>query len=123
MYSFLLVGLGGAVGAMARYGVGRLVPIAGFPFATLIVNIVGSFLMGVLIAVLSRTLVAWSNEARLLLAVGVLGGFTTFSSFSLDVITLAQRGEWFAATGYILLSVVGSVGSLALALWLARGVI
>jgi fluoride exporter len=122
MNAYLLVGLGGAAGAMARYGVGRLVPITGFPIATLLINIMGSFLMGVLIAVLSRVLVEWSNEVRLLLAVGVLGGFTTFSSFSLDVVTLAQRGEWVAASGYIFLSVFGSVGGLALALWLARGV-
>jgi fluoride exporter len=122
MNAYLLVGLGGAAGAMARYGVGRLVPITGFPIATLLINIMGSFLMGVLIAVLSRVLVEWSNEVRLLLAVGVLGGFTTFSSFSLDVVTLAQRGEWVAASGYVFLSVFGSVGGLALALWLARGV-
>lgn len=122
MNAYLLVGLGGAVGSMARYGVGRMVPITGFPFATLIVNIVGSFLMGVLIAILSRITVEWSHEARLLLAVGVLGGFTTFSAFSLDAMTLIERGQWGLAIGYILASVLVSIGALAIGLWIARGV-
>lgn len=122
MNAYLLVGLGGAVGSMARYGVGRLVPITGFPVATLIVNVVGSMLMGVLVAVLSRITVDWGHEARLLLAVGVLGGFTTFSAFSLDVVTLIERGQWGVASGYVVLSVVGSVAALMGGLWIARGV-
>ncbi len=122
MNAYFLVGLGGAVGSMARFGVGRLVPVTGFPAATLIVNVAGSFLMGMLIAVLSRWAVEWSHEARLLLAVGLLGGFTTFSAFSLDAITLIERGQWAVAAGYVALSVAGSLGGLALALWLVRGV-
>jgi len=121
MQAFLLVGLGGAVGSMARYGVGRLVGVTGFPVATLVVNVVGSLLMGVLVGWLARTTPAWSEEARLLLATGVLGGFTTFSTFSLDAITLIERGEVAQASAYIALSLLLSLGALVLGLWLMRG--
>src|SRR5690554_2001098 len=112
MNAYFLVGLGGAVGSMARYGVGRMFPLGGFPYATLTVNVVGSLLMGLLAAVLSRTAIGWSEEARLLLGVGLLGGFTTFSAFSLDVFTLLQRGEWASGIAYIILSVVLSIAAL-----------
>src|SRR5690606_7911733 len=96
MQPFLLVALGGAIGASARYGasvaVGHLWRTS-FPFATLLVNVVGSLAMGLLVGWLARTLPAWQNEARLFVAVGILGGFTTFSAFSLDIVTLFERGE------------------------------
>src|SRR5690606_34962627 len=117
----LLVGLGGAVGSMARYGVGRLVGFTGFPLATLIVNVAGSLLMGILVGCLARSTPAWSAEARLLLATGVLGGFTTFSAFSLDAISLMERGQTSQALAYIALSLLLSLGALALGLWLMRG--
>lgn len=123
MNAYLIVGLGGAVGSMARYGVGRMVPSGSFPYATLTVNIVGALLMGLLMAVLSRVSLEWGDEARLLIGVGLLGGFTTFSAFSLDVVSLLQRGEWILGLTYIGLSVVGSIAALALGFWLARGVI
>jgi len=124
MQSILLVGAGGAIGAMARFGVtslvGRLWP-SGFPLATLIVNIVGSFAMGLLIGWLARTLPPWQNEARLFIAVGLLGGFTTFSAFSLDTITLIERGAVAQAALYVLLSVALSVLGLYLGLLITRG--
>ena len=125
MFPFLLVGLGGAIGSMARFGVGSLVgrflPMS-FPLATLIVNIVGSVAMGLFVGMMARLLPAWQEEARLFVAVGVLGGFTTFSSFSLDTIALVERGELLQAGLYVLLSVVVCLVGLYLGLLLTRGV-
>lgn len=124
MSGFVLVGIGGALGAMARHGLGMLVGrIAGhgFPYATLMANIIGSLAMGLLIGYLARFTPAWSNEARLLLGVGLLGGFTTFSSFSLDAISLFERGQMMAFVAYVLISVVAALGALMLGLMLMRG--
>ena len=124
MNAVLLVGAGGAVGAMARYGVsvavGRLW-FTTFPLATLAVNIIGSLAMGIVIGLLSRHLPPWQNEARLFVAVGVLGGFTTFSSFSLDTIYLIERGALAQAALYVGLSVVVCVIGLYLGLLITRG--
>jgi len=98
------VALGGAMGATARYGVNRAAVAAfgpGFPWATLIVNVAGSFLMGALAVVLSRLGNAWAP----LLMTGVLGGFTTFSAFSLDTLLLWQRGTQGTAAAYVAASV------------------
>jgi CrcB protein len=125
MYSFLLVGAGGALGAMARYGtgilVGRLWPVS-FPLATLLINILGSLAMGLFVGLMARWLPAWQSEARLFVAIGILGGFTTFSSFSLDTITLIERGELLQAGFYVLLSVVLCLIGLYLGLLVTRGV-
>ena len=125
MYPFLLVGLGGAIGAMSRFGfssmVGRHWPMA-FPLATLLVNIIGSLVMGLFIGLMARMLPAWQNEARLFVAVGILGGFTTFSSFSLDTVVLIERGELLQAGAYLLLSVVVCLVGLYLGLLVTRGV-
>ena len=123
MQAYLLVGLGGALGAVARYGTGLAVTQvwrAPFPLATLIVNIGGSLLMGLLVGWLGRALPVWNEAARLFLAVGVLGGFTTFSAYSLDAVTLFQRGAVVSAALYVTASVVLSIGALALGLLLAR---
>ncbi|NMA97140.1 MAG: fluoride efflux transporter CrcB [Phyllobacteriaceae bacterium] len=124
MNGILLVGAGGALGAMARYGVslgvGRLA-LGAFPYATLIVNVVGSVLMGIFIGLMARLLPEWQAEARLFLAVGVLGGFTTFSSFSLDTIVLMERGELAQAALYVVLSVVVCLVGLYLGLLITRG--
>lgn len=119
--AFLLVGLGGALGAMARFGVGRLVGPSDFPWATLAVNIAGGLLMGLLAGWLAAR--GGGEQLRLFLGVGVLGGFTTFSAFSLEVMLLLERGATGAAAGYVLASVLGAVAALALGLWLARGVL
>ena len=121
----LLVGAGGALGAMARYGlsvlIGRLWPMA-FPLATLLINITGSLAMGLFVGLMARLLPAWQNEARLFVAVGILGGFTTFSSFSLDAVLLLERGELVQAGSYVLMSVVLCLIGLYLGLLLTRGV-
>ena len=125
MYPFLLVGAGGAIGAMSRYGlsvlVGRLWPMS-FPLATLLINILGSVAMGLFIGLMARFLPPWQNEARLFVAVGILGGFTTFSSFSLDTIVLIERGQLLQAGAYVLLSVVLCLVGLYLGLLVTRGV-
>lgn len=110
---------------MARHGVGLFAIKnmgANFPFGTIIVNILGSFLMGLLIAWLARRTGGSSNELRLFLATGFLGGFTTFSAFSLDTITLYERGDFGQAALYVGISVVVSVLALIAGLWLVRSI-
>ena len=118
--SSLYVALGGGLGAWLRFVAGRLVASAAFPWATLTVNLLGSFAMGLLAAWLARG--AASESLRLLLGVGVLGGFTTFSAFSLEIVTLAERGALAAAGFYVLASLVGGVFGLLAGLGLMRGI-
>jgi len=124
MNGLLLVGAGGAIGAMGRYGVGVFVTrlgFSGFPLATIIVNIFGSLFMGLFIGILAKTLPVWQNEARLFIAIGLLGGFTTFSAFSLDVITLFERGAMMQTGFYVLVSTIGAILALWTGLMIARG--
>ena len=120
----LQVALGGAIGASARYLTGvamfkALGPVA-FPMGVITVNILGSALMGVF-AVLAamRGLTGWAPFAM----TGILGGFTTFSAFSLEAVTLYQRGEVVSAGLYVGLSVVVSILALIAGMWVARGVV
>ncbi len=119
-YSYLLVGVGSAFGGMARHWTTALVASrwgVGFPWGTLVVNVAGSLLIGVLAAALvpdGRWLLP--VPARELLIVGVLGGYTTFSAFSLQTLSLARDGEWVAAAGNIVLSVVACLA----AVWLGH---
>ncbi|MGH1377435.1 MAG: fluoride efflux transporter CrcB [Alphaproteobacteria bacterium] len=119
-----IVSVGGALGAVARYGVNvatvHLIG-TGFPWSTLIVNILGSFLMGLMIAKFSQ-MNAVSHELRMFCMTGFLGAFTTFSTFSLDFVTMWERGEMLQAMIYMLASVVFSVLALFLALWIMRGI-
>jgi CrcB protein len=120
MTPLIQVALGGALGASARYMTGiaaaRLLG-KGFPWGTLIVNIAGSFLMGALVVGLLHL---GSNRYAPLLMTGVLGGFTTFSAFSLDAVTLYERGQGALAAGYVLASVVLSIAALFAGLTMAR---
>jgi fluoride exporter len=124
MNAILLVASGGAIGSVLRYLTGlamtRLLGVA-FPYGTLVVNVVGGLLMGMFIEVLTRRFEG-SAELRLFVAIGILGGFTTFSSFSLDVVSLWQRGEAASAALYVLMSVILSISAVFLGLWLARTV-
>lgn len=110
--TFLYVAAGGAFGSMARYAVMSLIgklhgPL--FPYGTLTVNIAGSFLMGVWIAIIATMLPERQRDLHMLIAVGALGGFTTFSTFSLDAFMLFDRGLYVQAGSYILGSVCLSV--------------
>ena len=122
--SSLYVAAGGGLGAWLRYLVGRAWGASGgtgaFPYATLTVNIAGSFAMGLLAGWLAR-FGAHGEGWRLLLGVGVLGGFTTFSAFSLELVNMIQRGAWGHAGGYITLSVVGGIAGLLVGLAVVRG--
>lgn len=117
--SYLLVALGGAIGATLRYAVASVFS-ATFPFATMTVNVIGSLAMGLLVGILARTLPPMQEEIRLFTAVGVLGGFTTFSAFSLDAVTLFERGDSAGAAVYVLGSVVLSIAALFAGLALTR---
>lgn len=124
MLNLLLVAIGGAIGASLRHLANLLsLRLVGpnFPWGTMAINIAGSFAMGVFIEVLARRFNA-SNELRLLVATGILGGFTTFSAFSLDFAVLWERGAALPALGYAIVSVVGSILAIFLGLWLARTV-
>lgn len=117
------VALGGAIGASLRYlvqlGSLRLFG-TGFPFGTLMINVAGSFLMGMLVVVLAE-----KGGMRLapFLMTGILGGFTTFSAFSLDAISLWERGDSWLSFGYVGASVILSLGALGAGLQLARSMI
>ena len=122
MKMILAVALGGALGASGRYLVTqqafRLLA-SHFPWGTLTVNIVGSFAMGLLVELMALK-IHLSPEVRVFLVTGVLGGFTTFSAFSLEVVVMIERHAYGPASAYILLSVLCSVGGLFLGLWLVR---
>lgn len=125
MINLLLVCAGGALGAGARY----LVALAAlhwfgsdFPWGTLAVNVLGSFLMG-LAAHWFIVQVDLPLAARLFVMTGILGGFTTFSAYALDVVVLVERGAWLPAAIYAAVSVAGSVGALVLGMALSRGLV
>lgn len=125
MNPYLLVAVGGVLGCLARYavsvGVGSM--SNGFPLGIFVINIIGSTAMGVLVGVLAKTTPQYQNEIRLFVATGMLGGFTTFSSFSLDAITLIERGDIILAGAYILGSVLFSLVGLWLGLSAMRVVL
>jgi CrcB protein len=108
----IYVFVGGGTGAVMRYLLGiQAAKLWGvnFPYGTLIINILGSFLIGVIASYFALYSTESNQSLRLFLIVGILGGFTTFSSFSLETLMLLQRGEFWLAIGYILLSVLISL--------------
>jgi CrcB protein len=122
MRNLLLVMIGGAAGAglrweFGRLALGRLGP--GFPWGTLGVNLIGGLLMGLLAGALAAE-GGVDRPLWLLLAVGLLGGFTTFSAFSLDLFEMLGRGRFASAAVYVAASVLGSLLLLALGWWAAR---
>ncbi|WP_395671669.1 fluoride efflux transporter CrcB [Phenylobacterium sp.] len=126
MQTLLYVGLGGALGAVGRYLVGVQANRAfgaGWPYGTFAVNVAGGLLMGFLAGVLAHKGGADQERWRLLLGVGVLGGFTTFSAFSLDLALMIERRAYGAAGVYALVSVLFSTAALFAGLMLARRVV
>ncbi|MGB3556742.1 MAG: CrcB family protein [Jannaschia sp.] len=119
MQILLSVALGGALGATLRFGLGLALLRDGFPVAILVVNVLGSFAMGLAAILLFRHgLTQWQP----FLMTGLLGGFTTFSAFSLETLTLAERGAWGQAGTYVALSVGLSLGAVAFGVWIGRAV-
>ncbi|AMY00611.1 fluoride efflux transporter CrcB [Mesorhizobium ciceri] len=121
MFNLFLVVVGGGIGAGIRHltNIGALRFVGpNYPWGTMAINVIGSFAMGLFIASMMRR--GGSNEVRLFVATGILGGFTTFSAFSLDFATLWERGATLPALGYALASVIGAIIALFLGLWLAR---
>lgn len=111
---YVLAALGGALGALARWAVAATLPSSptGWPWATLLVNLTGCLLLGMLFAVLAGRFphAAWP---RPLLAVGVLGGYTTYSAFAVEVVRLAESGALGTAGAYVVVSVVGGAAAVA----------
>jgi CrcB protein len=125
MKLILAVAMGGAIGAVGRHLVaGQVMRLAGggFPFGTMTVNILGSFILGVLVELMA---VKWSvgQELRGFIVVGVLGGFTTFSAFSLDAVLLYERGNLAGSAAYVLVTVIASLGGMFAGLALCRQVV
>ncbi len=120
--NLLQVALGGAIGASARYltnvSVTRWMG-HGYPWGTMVVNILGSFLMGVLVVVLAKK--GGTSYAPLLM-IGLLGGYTTFSAFSLDVLTLYERGEFWQAGAYVAATLVLGLGAIVAGILVTRAV-
>jgi len=118
-----VVFIGGGIGSAFRYGFGRAsLALVGpnYPAATLVVNVVGCFLMGALAGWLSYRDFGIDSSVKLFLTTGLLGGFTTFSAFALDAVTLWERGGAVSAGIYVLISVAGSIAGLLAGLALMR---
>jgi CrcB protein len=117
----LIIGMGSFIGGVLRYLVS--IPFIhkhphGFPWGTLLVNIIGCFLIGLLYGYVERYPIP--KEWRLFLGTGVLGGFTTFSAFSNETVTLFNHGQYFYATTYVLTSVLVGIAATFLGVWLGR---
>jgi fluoride exporter len=121
---YLFAALGGALGALARWGLAEALPHSpgSWPWATLLVNLVGCLLIGVLLAVLLARFPK-SRWLRPFLAVGVLGGFTTYSTFAVDVVRLTGAGRGPLAVAYVVVSVLGGVLAVLVGLVTARAVL
>lgn len=124
MTRFLLVAAGGAIGSVARYGLGlaagRLAPNAGWPLGTFAANVLGGLLMGLLVGWLAFRGGTQQEALRLFAAVGVLGGFTTFSSYSLEAVQMIERRQTGLACAYVVGSVVLAILALFVGLMIAR---
>ena len=124
MTRFLLVAAGGAIGSMGRYGLGlaagRWAPNAGWPVGTFVCNVFGGLLMGVLVGWLAFRGGAQQEIVRLFAAVGVLGGFTTFSSYSLEAAQMIERRQIGLAFAYVVGSVILAITALFVGLVIAR---
>ncbi|MBD0864381.1 MAG: fluoride efflux transporter CrcB [Rhodobacteraceae bacterium] len=122
LHNVFLVALGGAVGTTLRYltgvGIARVLGVTGFPLAIITVNVIGSFLMGVFVVfAMERGLAHYYSP---LVMTGLLGGFTTYSAFSLETVTLIEHGHPGLAAVYVVLSVVLCIGALMLGIWVMR---
>jgi fluoride exporter len=128
MNGFFYVALGGALGASLRHGAGLAAVrfgLSGWPWATFFVNLLGSLLMGLLIGwlALKGESLGGGQGARLFLATGLLGGFTTFSAFSLEIAQYIQKDDWARAIAYAGLSVVAGLALVLIGMMIMRKVL
>lgn len=123
MFNVLLVALGGGLGAAGRFGVSLAMPAKadGWPWATFTINVAGSLLIGLLAGWLATRGDA-GEPWRLFLGVGVLGGFTTFSAYSLETMRLMERGDWMGASTYAAGSVIAGLIAVGVGLFIAKRV-
>ncbi|MBI1363131.1 MAG: fluoride efflux transporter CrcB [Proteobacteria bacterium] len=119
MKNLLLVAAGGGLGAMGRYLLGTLVPVTTVPLGVLSANLIGAFVLGVLVGFGAQGQ-QMPEAVRLLVVVGVLGGFTTFSSFAMEAILLSERGMSLLGLLYVLISVIGALALMWLGMKLPR---
>lgn len=122
MQTILAIAAGGAIGAVLRHGVNGLFPAGGFPWGIFACNVAGSFAMGVLIALFAHGVEA-PPPVKAFLTVGILGAFTTFSTFSLDAVLLWERGAWAQAGFYTLGSVMLAIGGLVAGMMIVRSIV
>lgn len=124
MYNLFLVAIGGAFGASSRYLLIEMVMFlhrgSNFPLGTILVNVIGSFVMGVMHFLCVQYLDAISLQTRLLIMTGILGGFTTFSAFSVDVLRLVESGHFSLAFIYIISSVLFSLLAIFIGFYLTK---
>lgn len=121
----LAIAFGGGLGALSRhYASHRVAEFFGhtFPYGTLAVNVVGSFIMGMMVTLFAQKF-ALSQEMRAFLTVGLLGGFTTFSAFSLEAALLIEWGAYGPTAAYVTASILFAVGGLFAGIWLARALV
>ena len=119
---YLIVFIGSGLGGMLRYAVGMLsIRVFGtnFPYGTLGINVLGPALMGIVVGVFTTSNLT-SQDTKLFLTTGVIGGFTTFSTFSLDAAVLWERGQQLAAAAYVVASVIVSLMALILTMMVVR---
>ncbi|MGO2354331.1 MAG: fluoride efflux transporter CrcB [Marinomonas foliarum] len=119
---YLMIAVGGALGALSRYGMSKWVNAHWqyhFPFATMVVNVLGCVLMGVAFVLISERMPSL-EPYRPLVMVGFLGAFTTFSTFSLEIVSLINMQAWLTAVSYLLLSCILGIVGLAIGMTLAR---
>lgn len=117
--AWVAVAVGGAVGSLLRYGLAQVANLPGWPVGTWLANVIGSFAIGVLF-VIGKERGGFSPELYLLFTTGMLGGFTTFSTFSLEVVSFWGEGQWLRGLAYALLSIGIGLFSCAAGIWLAR---
>lgn len=122
MPAWILIFLGGGAGAVCRFGlnnvVGRIMGVA-FPYGTLVINLLGALLIGMIVEFMALKLNAPAT-LRFLLVTGFLGGFTTFSTFSLEAALMLEKGAWGQLATYIAASVLGTIALVLLGAWLVR---
>lgn len=120
MKNAVFVFIGGGLGSVLRYLISILIPATSFPYATFIVNIIGSFLIGCFVAYNAQTTIGHNNTMFLFLTTGICGGFTTFSTFSKESYMMLQQQQWGFFVSYIVLSIILCLGATALGFYVVK---